>query len=44
VLKTDAAEAALLTGESDHYRAAQQLAAFGPREASMTHGGGNCLR
>ncbi len=40
VLKTDAVEAGLLTGESDRYRAARQLAAFGPREILMTHAGG----
>jgi len=40
VLKTDAVEAALLTGESDRYQAARKLAAFGPREVLMTHGGG----
>ncbi len=40
VLKTDAVEARLITGESDRYRAARQLAALGPREVLLTHGGG----
>jgi len=40
VLKTDAVEAALLTGESDHHQAARKLAAFGPREVLLTHGAG----
>jgi sugar/nucleoside kinase (ribokinase family) len=40
VLKTDAVEAERLTGESDRQRAAKRLAAFGPREILLTHGGG----
>lgn len=40
VLKTDAVEAHLLTGESDRYAAAKRLAEMGPREVLMTHGGG----
>jgi sugar/nucleoside kinase (ribokinase family) len=40
VLKTDAVEARLITGESDRYAAARQLAAYGPREVLLTHGGG----
>jgi sugar/nucleoside kinase (ribokinase family) len=40
VLKTDAVEARLITGESDQYVAARRLAAFGPREVLLTHGGG----
>ncbi len=40
VLKTDAVEAERLTGESDRLRAAKRLAAFGPREVLLTHGGG----
>jgi sugar/nucleoside kinase (ribokinase family) len=40
VLKTDAVEARLITGESDRYVAARRLAAFGPREVLLTHGGG----
>ncbi|MBI4788054.1 MAG: carbohydrate kinase [Chloroflexi bacterium] len=40
VLKTDAVEAELLTGESDRYKAARRLAEFGPREVLLTHGGG----
>jgi len=40
VLKTDAVEAKALTGESDRYAAAQRLAALGPREVLLTHGGG----
>ncbi len=40
VLKTDAVEAELLTGESDHYAAARRLAALGPREVLLTHSGG----
>lgn len=43
VLKTDAVEAQLLTGESDRYIAAKRLAEFGPREILMTHGGGVLL-
>ncbi|MFI5341826.1 MAG: carbohydrate kinase [Candidatus Methylomirabilales bacterium] len=40
VLKTDAVEARLITGESDRYAAARQLAAFGPPEVLLTHRGG----
>ncbi len=40
VLKTDAVEAGLITGESDRYVAARRLAALGPREVLLTHGGG----
>lgn len=40
VLKTDSVEAAHLTGESDRYAAARRLAALGPREVLLTHGGG----
>jgi len=40
VLKTDAAEARLITGESDRYAAAQRLAAYGSREVLVTHAGG----
>ncbi len=40
VLKTDAVEARRITGESDRYAAARRLAACGPREVLLTHGGG----
>lgn len=40
VLKTDAVEAELLTGESDRREAARRLAGLGPREVLLTHGGG----
>lgn len=40
VLKTDAVEAGLITGESDRYVAARRLAALGPREILLTHGAG----
>ncbi len=40
VLKTDAVEAEMITGESDHHAAAKKLAAFGPKEVLLTHGGG----
>jgi sugar/nucleoside kinase (ribokinase family) len=40
VLKTDAVEAGLITGESDRYDAARRLATLGPREVLLTHGGG----
>ena len=40
VLKTDAVEARLITGESDQKVASRRLAAFGPREVLLTHGGG----
>jgi sugar/nucleoside kinase (ribokinase family) len=39
-LKVDKAEAELLTGESDLTRAAQQLAALGPREIVLTQSSG----
>jgi sugar/nucleoside kinase (ribokinase family) len=39
VLKTDAVEARLLTGESDRYAAAKRLAEYGPREVLLTHNG-----
>ena len=40
VLKTDAVEAELITGESDPHAAAEKLAAFGPKEVLLTHRGG----
>jgi sugar/nucleoside kinase (ribokinase family) len=40
ILKTDAAEAESITGESDIRAAAGALAAFGPREIVLTHQGG----
>lgn len=40
VLKTDAVEAELITGETDRHIAAKKLAAFGPKEVLLTHGGG----
>ncbi|MBU0495833.1 MAG: carbohydrate kinase [Chloroflexi bacterium] len=40
VLKTDAVEAELLTGQADRHEAARRLAALGPREVLLTHGGG----
>jgi sugar/nucleoside kinase (ribokinase family) len=40
VLKTDAVEAELITAESDRYVAARKLAAYGPKEVLLTHGGG----
>jgi len=40
ILKTDAVEARLLTGEEDRRRAAQKLAAEGPAEVLLTHNGG----
>jgi sugar/nucleoside kinase (ribokinase family) len=40
ILKTDAVEAKLLTGEDDRQLAAKKLAAYGPREVLMTHNGG----
>jgi sugar/nucleoside kinase (ribokinase family) len=40
VLKTDAVEARLLTGEADRYAAARRLAEYGPREVLLTHSGG----
>jgi sugar/nucleoside kinase (ribokinase family) len=39
VLKTDAVEAELITGEPDRYAAAKRLAAYGPREVLLTHAG-----
>jgi sugar/nucleoside kinase (ribokinase family) len=43
VLKTDAVEARLLTGESDRRSAARRLAEYGPREILMTHSSGVLL-
>ncbi len=40
VLKTDAVEAEFLTGVTDLHAAARALAALGPREIVLTHGGG----
>ncbi len=40
VLKTDAVEAELLTGESDIEAAARHIAGFGPSEVVLTHRGG----
>ncbi|MBI5302454.1 MAG: carbohydrate kinase [Chloroflexi bacterium] len=40
ILKTDAVEAELITGEKDRRVAARKLAEFGPREVLLTHGGG----
>ena len=40
VLKTDAVEAELITGESDPRAAAKKLAGFGPKEVLLTHRGG----
>lgn len=40
VLKTDAVEAELITGESDRFVAARKLAAYGPKEILLTHAGG----
>ncbi len=40
VLKTDAVEAALITGERDRHVAVKKLTALGPREVLLTHGGG----
>jgi sugar/nucleoside kinase (ribokinase family) len=40
VLKTDAVEAELITGESDRYVAARKLAVYGPKEVLLTHSGG----
>ena len=39
VLKTDAIEAKLLTGESDRRAAARRLAEYGPKEILLTHNG-----
>ncbi len=43
VLKTDAVEARLLTGESDRRAAARRLAEYGPREILMTNSSGVLL-
>jgi len=40
ILKTDAVEAEMLTGEADIRTAAQRLAAFGPQEVVLTHRNG----
>jgi sugar/nucleoside kinase (ribokinase family) len=40
ILKTDAVEAAFLTGEDDLQRAARALAALGPSEVVLTHADG----
>ena len=40
VLKTDAVEAELITGESDRHAAAKALAAFGPKEVLLTTAAG----
>lgn len=40
ILKTDAVEAQLITGESDRRAAARVLASYGPREILLTHSGG----
>lgn len=40
VLKTDAVEAAALTGEANRYMAARRLAEMGPREILLTHSEG----
>ncbi len=40
ILKTDAVEAKLLTGEDDRRLAAHKLATYGPREVLLTHSGG----
>jgi sugar/nucleoside kinase (ribokinase family) len=40
VLKTDAVEAELITGESDRHVAARKLAAYGPKEVLLTHASG----
>ena len=37
VLKTDAVEAGLMTGESDRNAAAKKLAEYGPKEVLLTH-------
>ncbi len=37
ILKTDAVEAELMTGETDKRKAAAQLASYGPREIVLTH-------
>lgn len=43
ILKTDAFEAELLTGEADRASAARQLAAYGPREVLVTNSAGVLL-
>lgn len=40
ILKTDAVEAKLITGEDDRCAAARKLATYGPREILLTHNGG----
>jgi sugar/nucleoside kinase (ribokinase family) len=40
VLKTDAVEAELITGESDRNATAKKLAEYGPKEVLLTHNGG----
>jgi sugar/nucleoside kinase (ribokinase family) len=40
VLKTDAVEAELITGESDRNAAAKKLAEYGPKEVLLTYNGG----
>ncbi len=40
LLKVDAVEAKLLTGEDDRHAAARRLAEYGPREVLLTHNGG----
>lgn len=40
ILKTDAVEAELITGEKDRRVAARRLAELGPREILLTHSGG----
>jgi len=44
ILKADAVEAGILTGESDIHRAARALAALGPREIVLTHRDGLLVR
>jgi sugar/nucleoside kinase (ribokinase family) len=44
ILKADAAEARMLTGEADVRAAAQALAAFGPDEIVLTHRSGLLVR
>lgn len=40
ILKVDAVEAELMTGEEDRHAAARRLAEYGPREVLLTHNGG----
>lgn len=40
ILKVDAVEAKLMTGEEDRHAAARRLAEYGPREVLLTHNGG----